>query len=165
MRRPIWQGNCLIGQPESKLYMGTSMAHSINSRPISRLLSAPRALVKKLGDVIAGLVRERLNVEGQPVLASENDALLDALLGLRVQFDTWLEAELRNLRVASLAGTSLYVPDLVSRFEEAKTRNAKEIVTLTYMKYVPTGDWALEAIQSEWADLQAFLCRPCDVAA
>ncbi|MGQ7907625.1 hypothetical protein [Burkholderia sp. BC1] len=140
------------------------MAHSIEPRPISRLFSVPRALVKKLGDVIAGLACEKLNVEGQRVLASENVAHLDALLGLRVQFDTWLEAELRNLRVASLAGTSLYVPGLLSRFEKAKTRNAKEIVMLAYAAYVPTGDWALEAIRSEWADLQAFVCRPCDAA-
>ncbi|MBY4672310.1 hypothetical protein [Burkholderia multivorans] len=140
------------------------MAHSIEPRPISRLFSVPRALVKKLRDVIAGLACEKLNVEGQRVLASENVAHLDALLGVRVQFDTWLEAELRNLRVASLAGTSLYVPGLLRRFEEAKTRNAKEIVMLAYTTYVPTGDWVLEAIRSEWADLQTFVCRPCDAA-
>ena len=145
--------------------MGTSMAHSIKSRSISRLLSAPRGLIKKLDDVIAGLLCERVDVESQSVPGPENDAILDALLGLRVQFDTWLEAELHALRVASLARTGLYVPDLVDRLEEAKSRNAKEIVTLTYMKYVPTGDWALEAIQSEWAALQAFLCRPCHVTA
>lgn len=88
--------------------------------------------------------------------------LLDGVLGVRVEFDHWLESQGLRLQIdVASAPDSDEVRKRLEKVEAAKVSNAKAIVTLaTAGPAARVGDNDAAAVQREWDELAASVYPP-----
>ncbi|WP_176329083.1 hypothetical protein [Burkholderia vietnamiensis] len=148
------------------------MAGSILPRVLARFFHLPSLAVKRLGDFAAvSACRRRTSALQRSIhdsAAEESSRELESLLGLRVQFDAWLESQVDRLKRAPVASATAYVQlnRLLEQIDEARIRNARAIVTLS----LATSDQAIgarepEVVKEEWGVLQTLISQSCDRAA
>lgn len=134
--------------------------------PIMMLIPPVCYALAKLIPILFGTLDERAEARRDADRKLDSDekakALLDGVLGVRVEFDHWLESQGLRLQIdVASAPDSADVRTLLEKVEAAKVSNAKAIVALaTAGPAARVSDNDAAAVQREWDELAASVWPP-----